>query len=99
MDKSKKVKINFGSGRLKGYFVHDKCTLGDINDPRNQIVLDNYQFGLVTSDTTFNNEFDALIGMAYPEFAEPGVTPFFDQLMAAGLLQKNVFAFHMSMNP
>ena len=65
----------------------------------NKIVLDNYQFGLVTSDTTFNDEFDALIGMAYPEFAEPGVTPFFDQLMNAGLLKKNVFAFHMSLNP
>ena len=37
--------------------------------------------------------------MAYPEFAEPGVVPFFDQLMAAGKLQKNVFAFHMSINP
>ena len=37
--------------------------------------------------------------MAYPEFAEPGVVPFFDQMMASGVMNKNVFAFHMSMNP
>ena len=42
------VKINFGSGHLKGFFVHDKCTLGDLDDPSNQLVLDNYMFGMVT---------------------------------------------------
>ena len=38
----RKVKIGFGSGYLKGYFVHDRCTLGDIDDPNNQLILDNY---------------------------------------------------------
>ena len=37
--------------------------------------------------------------MAYPSFAEPGVEPFFDGLMSADIMGKNVFAFHMSMNP
>ena len=55
-------------------------------------------FGLVTEENTFNDSFDAIIGMAYPEFAEPGVIPFFDSLMNAGIMGKNVFAFHMSMN-
>ena len=36
--------------------------------------------------------------MAYPEFAEHDVVPFFDCLMKAGILNKNAFAFHMSMN-
>ena len=56
-------------------------------------------FGMVTKDETFNDDFDAIIGMAYPEFAEPGVVPFFDALMATGTMTKNVFAFHMSLNP
>ena len=91
--------ISFGSGGLKGYFVHDKCTLGDLNDKSSQIIFDNFNFGLVTKTDTFNNDFDAIIGMAYPGFAEPGVVPFFDGLMATGKLTKNVFAFHMSQNP
>ena len=53
---------------------------------------------MVTEETCFHNTFDAIVGMAYKEFAEPGVQPFFDSLMASGILGKNVFAFHMSMN-
>ena len=56
-------------------------------------------FGMVTEETCFHDTFDAIIGLAYPEFAEPGVTPFFDSLMDSGILGKKVFAFHMSMNP
>jgi len=31
--------------------------------------------------------------------AEPGFTPFFDTLMKQNLIEKNIFAFYMSMNP
>ena len=55
-------------------------------------------FGLVITEGVFNNTFDAIVGMAYTEFAEPNVVPFFDSLMTSGILSKNVFAFHMSMN-
>ena len=55
-------------------------------------------FGLVVFEDTFNTNFDGIVGMAYPEFAEPGVTPFFDSLMDSGILGQKVFAFHMSMN-
>ena len=78
--------------------MHDRCILGDLDDLSNQLVLENYMFGMVTEDDTFNDEFDAIVGLAYPEFAEPGVVPFFDGLMEAGIMGKNVFAFHMSMN-
>lgn len=37
--------------------------------------------------------------MAYPNFAEPGITPFFDEMMYEGILGFDIFAFHMSMNP
>ena len=75
------VRINFGSGYLKGYFVHDQCTLGDLDDMNNQLVMEDYMFGLVTENNAFTDNFDAIIGLAYPEFAEPGVIPFFDGLM------------------
>lgn len=54
---------------------------------------------MVTQETCFHNTFDAIVGMAYPEFAEPGVVPFFDSMMGAGILKSNVFSFFMSMNP
>lgn len=56
-------------------------------------------FGLVIEENAFNPTFDAIVGLAYKEFAEPGVIPFFDSLMDSGTLSKKVFAFHMSMNP
>ena len=93
------VKINFGSGSLRGYFVHDQCTIGDMTDDKNQLVLESYMFGLVVEDSTFTGDFDAIVGLAYPQFAEPGVEPFFDGLMRAGIMGKDVFAFFMSMNP
>jgi cathepsin D len=31
--------------------------------------------------------------------AEPGLTPFFDALMNQNLIDRNIFAFYMSMNP
>jgi len=54
---------------------------------------------MVTEQTCFHDTFDAIIGLAYPEFAEEGVTPLFDAMMNAGILGQNLFAFHMSMNP
>lgn len=93
------VKISFGSGSLQGYFVHDQCILGELEDEANRLTLEDYMFGLVITEDTFNNNFDGIVGLAYPEFAEPGVTPFFDSLMVSGILGKKVFAFHMSMNP
>lgn len=31
--------------------------------------------------------------------AEPGLTPFFDKMMEQQLIDHNMFAFYMSMNP
>jgi hypothetical protein len=36
---------------------------------------------------------EAIIGLAYPEFAEKGVTPLFDNMMAQKVLKSNMFAF------
>ena len=72
--------------------------IGSSSDAEDKLVLDDYMFGMVTEETCFHDTFDAIIGLAYPEFAEPGVVPLFDQMMNAGILKNDLFAFHMSMN-
>ena len=73
--------------------------MGSPDDMNNQLVVPDWTFGMVVEHSVFNGKFDALIGMAYPQFAEPGVTPFFDSMMDDGILKRDVFAFFMSMNP
>lgn len=96
------MKITFGSGYLRGYFVNDQVTVGDVSEGAaddQRLTLGNYTFGMVTEETCFQDSFDAIIGMAYPEFAEPGIVPFFDTMMDGRVLADDVFAFHMSMSP
>ena len=80
------TKINFGSGYLKGYFVDDTLTLGDPDDSSNQMSVESWTFGLVIEQTCFTSQFDAIIGLAYPQFAEEGVTPLMDALIDAEVL-------------
>ena len=47
----------------------------------------------------FSGSFDAIIGLAYPSMAEPGLLPFFDSMIQQNLVDNNIFAFYMSMNP
>lgn len=54
---------------------------------------------MIVDHTVFNDSFDALIGLAYPDFAEPGVTPIFDALMESDQLESNVFSWFLSQNP
>ena len=53
---------------------------------------------MVIEQTCFSSKFDAIIGLAYPSFAEPGVTPLMDALIGAQVLNKNIFTFFLSMN-
>ena len=48
------VKISFGSGSLQGYFVHDQCILGSLDELDNQLILEEYMFGLVVEEDAFN---------------------------------------------
>lgn len=56
-------------------------------------------FGYVSEQTCFNSAFDAIIGLAYPEFAEEGVVPLFDTMINSGKLDKNQFSMYMALNP
>jgi len=73
--------------------------MGSPKDTGNQLVVPNWTFGSVVEHTVFNGKFDALIGMAYPQFAEKGVTPLFDGLMQSKQLAKNVHSWYLSYNP
>ena len=73
--------------------------MGSPTDTENQLVLKDWTFGMVVESDIFDGKFDALIGMAYPQFAEEGVTPFFDGLMESGQLARNIHSWYMSVNP
>jgi len=47
--------------------------------------------------TIFNGKnFEAIVGMAYPQLAEKNVTPVFDEMIGQKLLAKNIFAFYLT---
>ena len=62
-------------------------------------MLPEWTFGLVTTGAVFEKTYDAIIGMAYPSFAEKGVTPLFEQLRLSGKLMSDVHSWYLSMNP
>jgi hypothetical protein len=92
--------IQFGSGALMGHFVTDDLRLGSCDGAKSsgQIHIKNQKFGNVEKQKTIfrGNNFEAIIGMAYPELAEAGVTPVFDEMMNQKLLKSNVFAFYFT---
>ena len=73
--------------------------MGSPTDTENQLVLKDWTFGMIVESDIFKGKFDALIGMAYPQFAEEGVTPLFDGLMESGQLARNIHSWYMSVNP
>ena len=94
-------RIHFGTGELKGYFAEETVMIGDPNDKDSQLTLPDWTFGLVVEadEDMFTDGYDALIGMAYPNFARPGVTPFFEKLRQSGKLERDVHSWFLSDNP
>jgi len=91
--------IQFGSGALAGHFMIDDIRLGTCDSQSNgQIHISHQKFGNVEKQKTIftGNNFEAIIGMAYPALAEKGITPVFDEMMEQKLLKNNVFAFYFS---
>ena len=77
-------------------------TIGDPDDnapASSSLVISDYTFGMVTEQTCFHDTFEAIIGLAFPSFAEPGVVPLFDEMMKESVLGHDLFAFFMSINP
>lgn len=91
--------IQFGSGALSGNFVTDDVRLGSCDGQSSgQVHIAHQKFGNVLKQKTiFNGDnFEAIVGMAYPALAEKGVTPVFDEMMGQKLLASNVFAFYLT---
>jgi hypothetical protein len=62
-----------------------------------QLLIKNQKFGNVErEDSIFRENFDAIVGLAYPSFAERGITPVFDNMINQKLLQDNLFAFYLT---
>jgi len=76
-------------------------TIGNIESSNlsDRLSMPEYTFGMVNEQTCFQPNFDAIVGLAYPEFAEPNVIPFFDHMMETEILRHNMFSFFMSLNP
>jgi len=83
-----------------GHFVTDDVRLGTCDGEKSsgQIHIKNQKFGNVEKQKTIfrGNNFEAIIGMAYPELAEAGVKPVFDEMIDQKLLKSNVFAFYFT---
>jgi cathepsin D len=93
------AEIFFGSGSLKGNFVYDDFRLGGCDKESGGLLhIKKQKFGVADEATTIfdGTNFEAIVGLAYPELAEDGVTPVFDRLIQQKSLQSNVFAFFMS---
>ena len=63
-----------------------------------QIHIVGQQFGNVEKQKTIftGNNFEAIIGIAYPALAKAGVQPVFDTMMEQKLLKSNIFAFYFT---
>ena len=86
--------ITFGSGKLEGIFGRDKIELGESG-----ISIEAQSIGLTTNAKVFDETFDCIVGLAYPQmaakFRQSGEehVPFFDSIMDQGLLTRNLYAF------
>ena len=78
--------------------VTDSGTLGE-KEENSHLTIPAWTFGLVIEDSVFSTGFDAIIGMAYPQFAAPGVTPFFEALRQTGKLAREEHSWYLSLNP
>jgi hypothetical protein len=81
---NQKAYISFGSGSLSGHFFVDDFRVGgcEFCQSTSQILIHNQKFGNVEKeDSIFRENFDAIVGLAYPSFAERGITPVFDNMI------------------
>lgn len=61
-------------------------------------MVKNQTFGLVMDEDTFDETFDAIIGLAYPAMAESAGIPLMDSMIKQEVLESNLFTFFMGTN-
>lgn len=86
---AQKAYISFGSGSLSGHFYVDDFRVGgcEFCQSSSQLLIKGQKFGNVEKeDSIFRENFDAIVGLAYPNFAEKGIAPVFDNMINQKLL-------------
>jgi len=85
--------IQYGTGSMKGFVVHDVLTIGSL-----QCDLD---FAVATNEPglTFKTaKFDGIFGLGWPSIAVDGIVPPMQQFHKAGLLDEYMFGFYLQEN-
>jgi len=85
--------IEYGTGSMKGFVVHDVLTIGSL-----QCDLD---FAVATNEPgiTFKTaKFDGIFGLGWPSIAVDKIVPPMQQLHKAGLLDEYMFGFYLQQN-
>ncbi len=88
------IDIQYGSGGIKGKLAFDSLTVGPL-------VATNQGFAQVTSEQGLSFLFaklDGIVGMAFKTIAVDGVTPLWDNLIAQGKVDQNLFSFYLTKN-
>uniref|UniRef100_A0A170WZC2 Cathepsin d (Lysosomal aspartyl protease) n=1 Tax=Triatoma infestans TaxID=30076 RepID=A0A170WZC2_TRIIF len=88
----RKVKITYGTGKIKGFFSTDILTLAGLE-------IQNQTFVEATQVEGFDvAEFDGLLGLAFPSIAKKHARPPFFNMIKQGLLDKPVFSVYFEEN-
>lgn len=86
--------IHFGSGDLDGYFYEDTFQIG--TGPH-AMKIKNQRFGNIEHQHhIFGDTFEIILGLAYPQLAQVGQTPVFDNIINQKLLKHNMFSFYLT---
>jgi len=83
--------IQYGTGSMKGFVVHDMVKLGPVQT--------DVDFACATNEPgrTFQAaKFDGLMGLAFPTISVDGVVPVMQKLYKDGKLDDPVFAFYLN---
>ncbi|CAD7948646.1 unnamed protein product [Amoebophrya sp. A25] len=85
--------IEFGTGELKGEQGQDDFHVGPFT-------VEDQSFGMIREeigDAFKSIPFEGILGLAFPSMSAGNVRPFFDNVIAQGVLAKNEFAFYFNM--
>lgn len=69
--------------------------MGNLEAP---IHIVNQTIGMIVEEHVLDNDYDAILGLAYPQMASRGL-PIVDSMIQQKLLTHNIFAFYMGMHP
>jgi len=87
--------IQYGSGAVKGFLSQDVASMGGL-------AVKNQVFAEVTSESGLSfifGKLDGIVGLAWPSISVDGITPYFQQLMAEGQVEKDLFHFYLNKDP